>query len=120
MERKIAIVFSSMARTGFDFVGIHADGSVAEGAIRLENPLVMDYGENRTLRGLAPLHMPYGIFEPMRRDSSITIPAEGIAYVIELPVVDDHEVARMYREFFTQKIPQYEDVRESDVGVSRQ
>lgn len=78
----LVIAMSAMNRTGFDFVGKYI--AVENGCLLLKNPLALDYGEDRVLKRLAPLHVPSGTVDESG-ENILALPLEGLAYYLAVP-----------------------------------
>jgi hypothetical protein len=98
-EGQLCIVMSSRTRSGFDFVGVFS-GKDSQ-YVYLDNPLVLDYGDNLTLRGLAPLHLPAGTVDILGMRNRVALPHDGVGYISVLPEDGDDWIHEAYREFFS-------------------
>ena len=79
----LIIAMSAMNRSAFDFVGKYL--GFENGCLILENPLTLEYDENRVLKKLGPIHLPYGTVDIISQRNVMALPLESIAYYVGLP-----------------------------------
>lgn len=97
----LVMAMSAMNRTGFDFVGRYE--GYENGCLLLANSLVMDYDENRVLKRLAPLHLPFGTVDIVGQKNILAIPREGLAYYVAIPEEGNDWMHAEYEAAFSGK-----------------